>query len=67
MSGASDTKYLNSCLVFLLAKDLVAQIRMLAGGCPTLWLRLALASLFFSLMDLKLDSEIEGCSGPSWE
>lgn len=32
MSGASDTKYLNSCLVFLLAKDLVAQIRMLAGG-----------------------------------
>lgn len=32
MSGASDAKYLNSCLVFLLAKDLVAQIRMLAGG-----------------------------------
>lgn len=40
MSGASDTKYLNSCLVFLLAKDLVAQIRMLAGEgeVPTLWL-----------------------------
>lgn len=32
MSGASDTKYLNSCLVFLLAKDLVVQIRMLARG-----------------------------------
>jgi hypothetical protein len=46
MSGASDTKYLNSCLVFLLAKDLVAQIRMLAGGSYSMAL-IGLSQLFF--------------------
>lgn len=46
MSGASDTKYLNSCLVFLLAKDLVAQIRMLAGGSYSMAL-IGFSQLFF--------------------
>ena len=55
MSGASDTKYLNSCLVFLLAKDLVAQIRMLAGGSYSMAL-IGLSSFFSPLMALKLDS-----------
>lgn len=66
MSGASDAKYLNSCLVFLLAKDLVAQIRMLAGGillCGSDWPWPA----FSPLMDIKLDGETEEDSGHSQE
>lgn len=66
MLGASAAKYLNSCLVFLLAKDLVAQIRMLAGGSYSVAL-IGLRQPFLPLMDLRLDSELEGGPGPVLE